>query len=415
MTDAADRSFPVPPPPDGFSLVGPDAARALQGLRVIDAGQILAGPFGPTLLADFGAEVLKIELPGERVRVEQRLNRAAEYRNKKSITLDLRKPEGREVFFKLVKVSDAVVENYTPGTFEKWGLGFDKLSEVNPRIILVRVSGYGQDGPYAQRRGYDRIGMAFGGLLHLTGEPDGPPAHPGYMMADYMTGMFNALGLLMAVYNRDIAGTGRGQVVDASLYESMFRISNTLPGEYALTGKVRNREGTFRHWSVPGNQYRTADDRWILIIASSDRLTERLLETIGRQDMIDDPRFRQPEKAKVENARALDAAIGEWMATKTQEEAMQILLDAQVPFGPINTIADIFADEHIWHRHNIVAAPDPVHGTVYMPGVVPHLSGTPGAIYSPAPEVGQHNDEIYRGLLKLGDEDMVRLRDAGAI
>lgn len=412
MSEHDPHTFPLSPPQNGFALA-PDALRALRGLRVIDAGQVLAGPFGPTLLADFGAEVIKIELPGEAVRPEQRLNRAVESRNKKSVTLDLRHPQGRELFLKLVAVSDAVVENYTPGTFEKWGLGYDVLSAVNPRIILVRVSGYGQDGPYAQRRGYDRIGQAFGGLLHLTGEPDRPPAHPGYMIADYLTGMFNALGLLMAVYHRDIAGSGRGQVVDASLYESIFRLSNTLAGEYAHSGTVRDRMGTFRAWSVPANQYRTADDRWLLIIASSDRLMNRLLETIGRPEMIGDPRFDRAQRAA--NAHILDEAIAAWVETRTLAQAMEILEKAQVPFGPINTIADIFADEHVWARRNIVAVPDPVHQSIYMPGIVPQLSMTPGQVYAAAPEVGQHNREVYGGLLHLSDGDLERLHASGAI
>lgn len=395
------------------SVVPPDARRALQGLRVIDAGQVIAGPFGPTLLADFGAEVIKIELPGTTVRPDQRLNRAVESRNKKSITLDLRKPAGRDLFLKLVEQADAVVENYTPGTFEKWGFGFDKLSTVNPRIILVRVSGYGQTGPYAQRRGYDRIGQAFGGLLHVTGEPDRPPAHPGYMLADYMTGMFNALGLMMAVYNRDVVGTGRGQVVDASLYESVFRMSSTIAGEYALSGTVRERLGTFRAWSVPANQYKTADDRWLLIIASSDKLMERLLETVGHPEMIGDPRFYAPNRPA--NAHLLDDVIAAWVQSKTLDEAMQILEEAQVPFGPINTIEDIFRDEHVWARGNIAAIPDAVHGTLYAPGVTPQLSDTPGAIYAPAPEVGEHNAEVYQGLLKLTEADLAHLRAGGAI
>ncbi len=413
MTETNEHSFPIPPPAGGFDLRGDSAPRALQGLRVIDAGQVLAGPFGPTLLADFGAEVIKIELPGEKVRTEQRLNRAVESRNKKSVTLDLRKPEGRDLFLKLVAVSDAVVENYTPGTFEKWGLGYNELAAANPRIILVRVSGYGQDGPYAQRRGYDRIGQAFGGLLHLTGESGQPPAHPGYMLADYITGMFNALGLLMAVYNRDIGGSGRGQVIDASLYESIFRLSNTLAGEYALSGTVRDRLGTFRAWSVPGNQYRTADDRWLLIIASSDKLTARLLETIGRGDMVGDPRFTGT--AKAQNAHLLDEVIAAWVETKTLAEAMEILVEAGVPFGPVNTIADIFADEHVWARQNIIAVPDPVHDVIYMPGIVPHLSMTPGAIYAPTPEIGQHNREVYQGMLHLSDDDFDRLQQASVI
>ncbi|MGI8549503.1 MAG: CaiB/BaiF CoA transferase family protein [Dehalococcoidia bacterium] len=414
MTEPSHRP-PQAQPPEGTTpqLALPDAPRALQGLRVIDAGQVLAGPFGPSLLADFGAEVIKVELPGERVRPEQRLNRAVESRNKKSVTLDLRHPEGRELFLKLIAASDAVVENYTPGTFEKWGLGYDTLSAVNPRIILVRVSGYGQDGPYSQRRGYDRIGMAFGGLLHVTGDPDQPPAHPGFMLADYITGMFNAMGLLMAVYNRDVAGSGRGQVIDASLYESIFRLSSTITGEYAQSGTVRDRAGTFRPWSVPANQYRTADDRWLLIIASTDRLMERLLETIGRQDLIGDPRFVRAERAA--NAQILDEAIGAWVATKTLAEAMAILEQAQVPFGPVNTIADIFADPHVWARRNIVAVPDALHEAIYMPGIVPQLSTTPGNVYAVAPEVGQHNEEIYQGLLHLSDAELTHLRDVGAV
>lgn len=402
-----------PPLPRSPSNEAPAGRPALAGLRVIDAGQVIAGPFGPSLLADFGAEVIKIELPGETVRPEQRLNRAVESRNKKSVTLDLRHPHGRELFLKLVAASDAVVENYTPGTFEKWGFSYERLAGVNPRIILVRVSGYGQTGLYAQRRGYDRIGQAFGGLLHVTGEPERPPAHPGFMLADYLTGMFNALGLMIAVYQRDIAGSGRGQVIDASLYESIFRLSSTIAGEFAMSGTVRNRAGTFRPWSVPANQYRTSDDRWLLIIASSPKLTDRLLETIERPDLIGDPRFTVENKAA--NAGALDDAIGAWVATKTLAEAMAILEAAQVPFGPVNTIADLFTDEHVWSRGNIAAVPDALHGTLYVPGVTPHLSETPGGIYAPAPEPGEHNREVYQGLLKLSDDEMARLQAAGAI
>jgi succinyl-CoA--D-citramalate CoA-transferase len=217
----------------------------------------------------------------------------------------------------------------------------------------------------------------------------------------------------MAVYNRDIVGTGKGQVVDASLYESILRLSSTMAGEYALSGTVRNRAGTFRPWSVPANQYRTADDRWLLIIASSDKLMERLLETIGRADLIGDPRFARFERAK--HAEELDQVIAAWVETKTLAEAMEILLEAQVPFGPVNTIADIFADEHVWARGNIAAIPDRVLGTVYVPGVVPQLSGTPGAIYSPPPEPGEHNREVYQGLLHLGDDEIERLQADGAI
>jgi crotonobetainyl-CoA:carnitine CoA-transferase CaiB-like acyl-CoA transferase len=384
----------------------------LRGLRVIDAGQVIAGPFAATILGDLGAEVIRVELPGLVIEPEARLNRAVEHRNKRSITLDLRRPSGREVLLKLVAVSDAIVENYTPGSFEKWGLGYEQLRAVNPRIVLARASGYGQDGPYRLRRGYDRIGMAFGGLLHVTGEPERPPAHPGFMLADYLTGIFNALGIVSAVYERDVAGSGSGQVVDSSLYESILRLSSTIVGDYALTGTIRERAGTFRSWSVPANQYETADGRWLLIIASSDRLLARLLETIGRPDLIDEPRFSRDQRA--DHAAELDGVIADWVRTKPLTELTAILLEAQVPFGPINNAADIFADEHVRARENVVAVEDAVFDRLYVPGVTPKLSRTPGGVSAPA-EVGQHNDAVFRGLLHLTDEDLQRLRDEGAL
>src|SRR5579884_781564 len=266
----------------------------LAGLRVIDAGQIIAGPFGPTLLGDFGADVIKIEEPslaGRKPTARVALGRAVESRNKRSVTLDLRTPRGQELLKQLAAVSDVIVENYTPGTMERWGLGPDDLFAVNPRIVYVRVSGFGQTGPYRKKGGYDRIGMAFGGLLEVTGEPDGEPVHPGYMLADHVAGMMNALGTLIALYWRDALGGGVGQVIDVSLYEPMFRLSHNIAGEYAHDGTVRRRTGNTRNWTVPGQQFRTKDGRWALIIAPSDRLFIRLCQAMERPDLMVDPRF----------------------------------------------------------------------------------------------------------------------------
>lgn len=390
--------------------------RLLAGLRVIDAGHVLAGPFVGTLLADLGAEVIKLELPelAQQGSKAGSALRAVEYRNKKSVTLNLRQPEGQELARKLVSVADAWVENYSPGTMEKWGLGFDDLAKSNPRIIMVRVSGYGQTGPYRDRTSYDRIGQAVGGMLYVTGEPDRPPAHPGYMLGDYITGTFGALSILIAVSHRDHMACNEPQLVDLSLYESVFRYSGQLAPEYSQTGYVRERAGTVRTWSIPGDQFQSRDGKWVLILALSPNLWKRLAKAMEQPELVSDPRFADPE-ARLEHVEELHGIIREWVANRDAAEVYRILSEWRVPFGPINSIADIFDDPHYRAREDLVTVEDPLIGKTTMPAVYPRLSHASGRVYHPAPVPGQHNREVYRDLLGLSEAECDRLHAAGTI
>jgi crotonobetainyl-CoA:carnitine CoA-transferase CaiB-like acyl-CoA transferase len=393
-----------------------DHARLLQGLRIIDAGHVLAGPFVGTLLGDLGAEVIKIELP-ELAKPGAKPGgslRAVEYRNKKSITLNLRQPQGQELARRLVAKSDAFVENYSPGTMERWGLGFDDLARANPRIIMVRVSGFGQTGPYRDRTSYDRIGQAVGGMLYVTGEPDRPPAHPGYMLGDYISGMFGAMAILTAVYHRDHMPCDEPQLVDLALYESIFRLSGQLAPEYSTSGYIRERMGTVRTWSIPGDQFQTRDGKWVLILALSPQLWERLAKAMEQPELVDDPRFCNPE-VRLANVDTLHGLIREWVGNLNADEIYSRLNEWRVPYGPVNNIADIFADPHFKAREDLVTVEDPYLGTTTIPAVYPRLSHASGRVYSPAPRVGQHNQEIYQGLLGLSDADMRQLQEAGTI
>ncbi|MHB8575687.1 MAG: CaiB/BaiF CoA transferase family protein [Dehalococcoidia bacterium] len=389
----------------------------LAGLRVIDAGQIIAGPFGPSLLADFGADVIKIENPelaDRELTPTVALGRAVESRNKRSVTLDLRTPRGQDLLRRLAAVADVLVENYTPGTMEKWGIGPEQLFAVNPRLVYVRVSGFGQTGPYRRKGGYDRVAMAVGGLLEVTGEPDGAPVHPGYMLGDHLAGTFNALGTMIALYWRDALGGQTGQVVDVSLYEPLFRVSHNIAGEYGRSGKVRKRAGNTRTWTVPGEQFRTADNRWALIIAPSDRLFIRLCQAMDRAELAADPRFSEVQHRQ-QHADEIHAEIRPWVLAHTLAEVIQILDDAQVPVGPIYGIDGIFADPHFEARENIVELPDANVGRAAMPGVVPKLSVTPGGFFNAAPRTGDDNEAVYGGLLSLSSAEIDDLRAANVI
>lgn len=393
-----------------------DHDRLLTGLRIIDAGHVLAGPFVGTLLGDLGAEVIKIELP-DLAKPDAKPGgslRAVEYRNKKSITLNLRQPEGQELARRLVAKSDAFVENYSPGTMERWGLGLDDLTQANPRIIMVRVSGFGQTGPYRDRTSYDRIGQAVGGMLYVTGEPDRPPAHPGYMLGDYISGMFGAMSILTAVYHRDHMPCDEPQLVDLALYESIFRLSGQMAPEYSTSGYVRERMGTVRTWSIPGDQFQSRDGKWVLILALSPQLWERLAKAMDQPELVDDPRFCNPE-VRLQNVEALHGLIREWVANLDADEVYSRLNEWRVPYGPVNNIADIFADPHFKAREDLVTVEDPYLGTTTIPAVYPRLSHASGRVYSPAPRVGQHNQEVYQGLLGLSDTEMQQLQEAGTI
>ncbi len=393
----------------------------LSGIRILDLGTRIAAPFAATLLADFGAEVIKVELPagGDFLRGigpfadGYSLWWAVEGRGKKSITLDLRKPQGQDLLRRLAAVSDVVVENFQPTTLEGWGLGFDVLHAINPRLILSRASVYGQTGPYRDRPGLDRIGIAFGGLLYLTGYKDRPPVRPGILLSDYLTGVFNAFAIMLALYHRDVR-SGRGQVADLSLYESVFRVLEHTVTAYDRLGEVREREGNRLRNSAPLDNWETKDGQFLSIVAAGDALFPRLATAMGRADLLDDPRFCS-FAARVTHAEEINAIVGAWVKQHDAAEVETILVAAQVPVSRAYSIADIFSDPHYAARENIVRVDDPVVGSLRMQGVYPHLSESSGRIAHGAPELGAHNVEIYQGVLGLTAGEIAELQGAAVI
>jgi formyl-CoA transferase len=323
--------------------------RPLEGLRIIDLGTAIAGPYGPLFLGDFGAEVIKVEDPsqGDMLRLTPpfynggALCWAEGGRNKKSITVNLRKPEGQRIIKDLVLVSDVVVENYRPGTLEKWGLGYEELKKINPRIILIRVSGFGQSGPYRQQAGFDTVGLAMGGFTYLTGDPQGPPMRPGFVVGDYMTALFNALATMMAIYHRDIKRTGEGQWIDVSLYETIFRITEYTVAAYDKLGLVRERAGNTHPSAAPMDHYQTKDGKWVAILVSRDNIFARFTRAIDREELRDDPRFSSNHK-RAENAKTINEITREWVGSLPLEEVMGRLSECKVPASPIYGIKDIF-------------------------------------------------------------------------
>ena len=393
---------------------------ALAGLRVLDFATFIAGPFTAGLLAEFGADVIKVEQPGSGDPIRELGDKvngralfwALEGRGRRSITCNLRLPRGQALALDLIRHADVVIENFRPGTFERWHLGYERLREVNPGVILLRISGYGQTGPYASRPGFGRIAQAFGGLTLLAGYPDRPPVLPGSAtLADYAAGLFGACAVLAAKQYRD--RTGRGQQIDVSLFESIFRFTDYLALGYDLLGTVRERIGTQAH-AAPHNHYSTADGKWIAIACTSDRLFHRLAAAMGDREWDEDPNF-QTMAQRAARRQAVDARVSGWTSQHPLAELQAILDAAEVPNSPINSIADIFADPQYQARQTLVTVDDPVLGPVRMPAPVPRLSETPARIPRPAPEVGEHNAEVYGDLLGLTETDLAQLRDAGVI
>ena len=391
---------------------------ALAGVRVIDAGQVIAGPFVATLLGEFGADVIKVEQPGIGDSARGARGTSPEFaqnaRNKRSVTLDLRRPEGQALFKRLVAVSDVVVENFLPGTMERWNLGFEELAAVNPGIVMLRCSGYGQTGPYRTKYSFDRVAMAFAGLTYLTGFPDTPPVRPGYFIADYGTGVMGAFGVMAALHARDHSTNGRGQVVDVSLYETIWRMSGALAAQYAQTGHVRERMGNRFPGVSPADQFETSDGEYIVVHAGSERVFARLCETIGEPELADDPRL-QGRDGRVKHQDELHARIGRWIATKTLAEALSTLEAGGVPASPVNSIAHIAADPHIAARENLIRVPDRALGELVQPGITPRLTATPGSVRRGAPDLGEHNEEIYCGLLDLTHTELETLQVNGVV
>jgi len=396
--------------------------RPLAGMRVIDLATMIAAPFCAGMLGEFGAEVIKVELPGTGDPLRQfgtanatgsSFNWLNEGRNKKAVTLDIRKPEGAELLKRLVAKSDVLVENFRPGTLEKWGLDYETLKAINPDLILVRVSAYGQDGPYRNRPGYARVAHGFAGLTHLAGDPNGPPVVPGSTaLADYISGMYAALGAMLALLARERYGIA--QVVDVGLYEGIFRMLDELVPVYAATGFVRNRMGADTVNAAPHSHYRTRDNRWVALACSSDKMWERLARVMDRMDLVT-PETYAFVKQRMADVSEINKIVQDWMERHDQAEIIEKCLAGEVPLGPINTVADIFKDPQFEARCNLLRMPDAREGTVTIPNTIPRLSVTPGRVESLGPDLGQHNEEIYGTLLGLNVSDLAALRQKGLI
>jgi formyl-CoA transferase len=397
------------------------ASGPLAGFRVLDISTMIAAPFSAALLADFGAQVIKIEVPGQGdtlrnvppMYADRSLYWSVLGRNKCSVTLDLRVPRGRELFLELVKRCDVILENFRPGTLERWDLAYDTLKAANPDAVLVRVSGYGQDGPYRDKAGFGTPAAAIGGLTYITGYPDRPPINVPIALADYLAGLFGALGATTALLERERNRQG-GQWVDVSLYESVFRLLEAVVPAYGKNGRIRERQGNRTGQSSPIGTYLTADGRYMVLSVSTDRIWRRMTEAMGHPEWATDPRYSSnPQRAA--NADEVDALMGGWFACHSALEAQRILDAAGAPVSPIYSIADIFADPHYEARGDIVAPEDPVAGRVPMPAVTPRFSRTPGGVRHVGPELGAHNAEIYGGLLGLSADEQAQLCADGVI
>ncbi|OIK12258.1 hypothetical protein BIV59_09025 [Bacillus sp. MUM 13] len=396
--------------------------KALEGLRVLEMGQLIAGPFASRLLAEFGAEVIKVESPttGDPIRTWRVVENGTslwwyvQSRNKKSVTIDLRQQDGQDLIRGLVKEIDILIENFRPGTMEKWGLCYEELKKINPRLIMIRVSGYGQDGPYRDKPGFGSIGEAMGGLRYITGYPDRPPTRVGISIGDSLSALYSVIGALMAVYHRDVNGTGEGQVIDVALYESVFSLMESTLPEYDRAGVIRERTGSTLPGITPSNTYACADGKYVVIGANGDAIFKRLMNAIGREEIAEDPRFENNAK-RSEHAEYLDGLIGDWTKSMPFIEVMEHLDNAKVPAGSIYSVEDIVNDPHYRARQMIQEVAVEGLGTLKMPGVVPKMSATPGGIEWAGPKLGQHTENVLEENLGLTKEQIQGLKENGII
>ncbi len=390
---------------------------ALQGLRVLEMGQLIAGPFCGQLLADMGAEVIKIELPEQGDPMREWGRGAPVWwpvigRNKKCITLDVRTPRGLALLKELAASADVLVENFRPGTLERWGLGFPILSALNPRLVLVRVSGYGQDGPYASRAGYGGIGEAMGGLRYVCGDPSAPPSRVGISIGDSLAAMFACIGCLAALQHRERHGIG--QVVDSAIYESVLAVMESTVPEFTEGGVIRERTGSFLPGIAPSNVYPTADGQMLVMGANQDSVFRRLCEVMGRAELADDTRYCN-HAARAANQRELDELIAAWSRQHDAEPLLAMLEEEGVPAGKMFRAPDMIADPQYQARHSIVKVAHEKFQNLMMQNAFPKFSGTPGEIRWPGAEMGAHNEDIFGGLLGLDAATMASLREEGVI
>jgi succinyl-CoA--D-citramalate CoA-transferase len=395
--------------------------KPLHGVRVIDAGNMVAAPFATVLLADFGADVIKIEHPkhGDGQRKLEPIKDGIPLwwksiaRNKRCITLDLGKPEGAEIFKDLIRGRDLVVENYRPGTLERWGIGYDVMKIIEPRIILLRVSGFGQTGPYRNRPGFGRVAEAMSGLANLIGEPDGPPMSPGYPLGDLIAGIFGAFSVMVALYLRDFGG-GEGQVIDLALHEAVFRLLDFDPIQYDQLKTVHRRTGNRVAYVAPSSTFKTRDGKYLTLAASTQSIWLRLCKAIDREDLIADPKFID-NPARVEHSEEINGVVGQWIAQHARQEVIERFDQHEVAYSPIFDIQDIFRDAQYRAREAMVRVMDAELGEAIVQNVVPKFSKTPGSVDFLGPKIGEHNEEIYCAELNYSKEKVRQLKDAEII
>ena len=404
-----------------FPLTTKSEHKPLKGVRVIDAGNMVAAPFATVLLADFGADVIKIEHPkhgdGQR-KLEPIMDGIPLWwksvaRNKRCITLDLGKPEGADIFRQLVKGTDVIVENYRPGTFEKWGIGYDAIRAIDPRIIMLRISGFGQTGPYKNRAGFGRVAEAMSGLTNLIGEPDGPPMSPGYPLGDLIAGIFGSLSVMMALYHRDLRN-GEGQMIDLALYEAVFRFLDFDPIQYDQMKTVHHRTGNRVAYVAPSSMFKTKDGKYLTLAASTQSIWLRLAEAIGRIDMTPDPKFID-NSARVENSIECNGVVGAWIEQHSRDEVIEHFDKHGVAYSAVFDMEDAFRDIQYRAREAMVRVPDPDLGEAIVQNVVPKFSATPGSVDFLGHKLGEDNEEILCGELGISREKLKELKDAGII
>ena len=393
----------------------------LAGIRVLEVGQLIAGPFTGCLLGYYGAEVIKVERPGEGdpLRTWRLLDEGTSLwwrsvaRNKKCVTANLRTEQGREIVRRLASESDVLIENFRPGSMERWGLGPDELLADNPGLIYARISGYGQDGPYASRPGFASVCEGVGGFRYINGYADRPPVRPNLSMGDTLAAMHAALGILMACISKLKDPEHRGQVIDVAIYEAVFNMLESIVPEYDRLGEVRQPSGSTLTGIVPTNTYLCADDKHVIIGGNGDTIFQRLMRAMGRPEMAEDSRFAD-NAGRVEHEAELDEAILQWTRSLTADQVLEQLEEAEVPSGPIYSVADMFKDAH-FHARGLFETVDVNGRPLTIPAIVPKLSETPGQTIWAGPEVGSHNDEIYGQLLGMSTAEMVALKEEGTI
>jgi crotonobetainyl-CoA:carnitine CoA-transferase CaiB-like acyl-CoA transferase len=394
----------------------------LTGLRVLDAATFIAAPYTAAILGEFGADVVKIEQPGAGdpfrsfgtpTEGGDSLAWLSEARNKRSLPLNLKDPRGADLFRRLAAKADVVCENFRPGTLEKWGLGYKSLSADNPGLVMLRISGYGQTGPYRDRPGFARVAHAFGGLTYLAGEPGGPPVTPGSTsLGDYMSGLYGAVGVLIALRHRD--ATGEGQEIDLALYESVFRVLDEIAPAYAVTGHVREREGTGALNACPHGHFPTRDGDYVAIACTSDKMFERLARAMDRPNLASDDVFGRAAERLAERG-TVNRLVTDWTSKRKRATVMELCLAFEVPCAPVNSIADIMTDPHIAARETLVRLTDAAAGEIPVPGVVPKLSKTPGRVASLGPKLGEGADAVLAEWLGLTVDEIAGLRADGVL